>query len=306
MRSFSRSSLRAVAALFGTSALLVAAGCSSEPDDTAAPMTTASASSSSSSTSASEAASSPTTTSVDSRILQPAEFELPGGKHAFRLQGSTDGCWFNSQTNVALHCDLTLSDPPLVEEDNIPSPQPANMIALSSPDSGFEYRYNPLEGGHNSDLKVLEPGQTLIVDGISCTAESATSMSCETKKESFEYADGAVHSEAPGLNKPSATASSAAADTTCPGIQMAYGEPITMQITGSTPMGCEEVKEVSARYTQIITNMTQEDIAQYGNSGTREFDGWMCGTPSAGMVAEAGYTFRCISESEGKEFLSPS
>lgn len=270
-------------------------------------MTTASPSSQGeTSTSASETSSPSTTTSADPRIPQPTEFELPGGKHAFRLEGSTDGCWFNSQTNVALHCDLTLTDAPLVEDDNFTSPQRANMIGLSSPDDGFEYRYSPLEGGHNADLKILESNQTLVINGISCTAESATSLSCETESESFEYADGAVRSEAPGLNRPSVTTSSAAKDTSCPGIQMAYGDPLTMQITGSTPMNCDEVREVSSQYTEIITNMTQEDVAQYGNSGIREFDGWSCSAPSAGMAQTMGYTFKCTSQSEGKEFLSPS
>lgn len=270
-------------------------------------MTTASPSSQSETpTSASETSSSSASTSADPRILQPTEFELPGGKHAFRLEGTTDGCWFNSQTNVALHCDLTLTDPPLVEDENFPSPQRANMIALASTDSGFEYRYSPLEGGHNADLKVLEPNQTLVVDGISCTAESTTSLSCKTKTEAFDYADGAVRSEAPGLNKPSATTSSAAKYTSCPGIQMAYGDPLTMQITGSSPMDCGEVREVSSEYTEIITNMSQEDVAQYGNSGIREFDGWLCSAPSAGMAQTMGYTFKCANESQSKEFLSPS
>lgn len=307
MYSSPRKSFRATAALLGTSALLFAAGCSAGSEDTAAPMTTASPSSDGeTSTSVRETLSSSATTSADPRIPQPTEFELPGGKHAFRLEGSTDGCWFNPSADMALHCDLTLTDPPLVEDDNFPSPQKANMIGLSSPDSGFEFRYSPLEGGHNADLNVLEPNQTLVVDGISCTAESAISLSCETTTESFEYADGAVRSEAPGLNRPSATTSSAANDTSCPGIQMANGDPLTMQITGSTPMDCEEVRDVSAHYTEIITNMTQEDVAQYGNSGIREFDGWMCSAPSAGMAQTMGYTFKCTNDDEGKEFLSPS
>lgn len=307
MYLYRRDALRATAAALGASALLVAAGCSTDSEDAAAPMTTASPSSQGeTSTSASETSSPSNTTLADPRIPQPSEFELPGGKHAFRLEGSTDGCWFNSQTNVALHCDLTLTDPPLVEDDNFTSPQKANMIGLSSPDTGFEYRYSPLEGGHNADLKVLESNQTLVIDGISCTAESATSLSCKTKSESFEYADGAVRSEAPGLNRPSATTSSAASDTSCPGIQMAYGDPLTMQVTGSTPMNCDEVRNVSSQYTEIITNMTQEVVAQYGNSGMREFDGWACSAPSAGMAQTMGYTFKCTSQSEGKEFLSPS
>lgn len=209
--------------------------------------------------------------------------------------------------NNSFSCNVTLNDPPKINDENISDkPLPANIVKLSDADSQLEFGYSPLEGGHNSDLRVLEPGKTLVVDGISCKAESATSLSCETKSESFEYADGAVRSEAPGLNRPSATTSSAASDTSCPGIQMAYGDPLTMQVTGSTPMNCDEVREVSSQYTEIITNMTQEDVAQYGNSGMREFDGWACSAPSAGMAQTMGYTFKCTSQSEGKEFLSRS
>ncbi|WP_156515285.1 hypothetical protein [Dietzia timorensis] len=209
--------------------------------------------------------------------------------------------------NNSFSCNVTLNVPPKINDENISDkPLPANIVKLSDADSQLEFGYSPLEGGHNSDLRVLEPGKTLVVDGISCKAESATSLSCKTKTESFEYADGAVRSEAPGLNRASATTSSAAKDTSCPGIQMAYGDPLTMQVTGSSPMDCDEVREVSSEYTEIITNMTQEDVAQYGNSGIREFDGWSCSAPSAGMAQTMGYTFKCTSQSEGKEFLSPS
>lgn len=301
--------VRPAMALGASAALVFATGCSSETDETSAPMTTAStattASKETSTVEASTRVTASTSTSADSRILQPEEYEISGGKHAFRLKGSSDGCWFNSQRDVMLHCDLSLSDPPLVEDAAFPSPQPANMIGLASPESGFEYRYSPLEGGHNYDLKVLEPGQSLIIDGISCTAERATSMSCETRTESFEYSDGRVTSDAPGLNKPSTPESRASSDTSCPGIQMANGASITMEITGSTPMDCEEVRSVSGRYTEIITNMTQDDVAYYGNSGIREFDGWMCSAPSAGMAQSMGYMFTCSNDAEGKEFLSP-
>ena len=196
----------------------------------------------------------------------------------------------------------------MVTENDVPGPQLANMIGLATPDAGFEFGYSPLEGGHNADLKVLEPDQTIVVDGISCTAESATSLSCKTATESFTYANGTVESDAPGLDgqRTPEVVTSAASASTCPGIRMASGDPLTMQVTGSAPMDCDEVGEVSSQYTEIITNMTQEDVARYGNSGIREFDGWACSAPSAGMAQTMGYTFKCTNEAQNKEFLSPS
>ena len=301
--------VRAATVVVPMCALFSVVGCASESDEVSAPMTTASSTSSNESASSSADSSSPNSsasTSADPRILQPEDFELDGGKHAFRLAGSSDGCWFNSQADSALHCDLSLSDPPLVEDDNFDSPQPANMIGLASPDSGFEYRVSALGGGHNYDLKVLEPKQTLVIDGISCTAESETSLSCETKKESFEYADGAVTSDAPGLNRNDSAQTGSSSDTSCPGIHLVAGGPLTAEITGSTPMGCDEVESVSGQYADLLRNATAEDVAQYGNSTMREFDGWFCSAPNVGMSQTMGYTLKCTNDSEGKEFLSPT
>lgn len=229
--------------------------------------------------------------------VNPDEYYLGYGKHAFRLDSGKAGCWFNPNTQSTEHMSCTIPLP--ATDAPITDPTTGILAAANSVtiDSDHARKAINVAGGLLAG-PVLPTGATLTVGELECTALSATSMSCKGGGGSFTF-DGDQRTVTVVDNNPITTtvaSSSSPAASSFPRL-VGVGEEcgtISSKSVGSLPVAvlvgqvdCAEALAVADKY------VNDPAVVKQGQGHFADVDGWSCSWPYVDGRSHADSYLKC-------------
>lgn len=215
-------------------------------------------------------------------IVNADAFAIAGDKHAFRLESTPAGCWFNLNTadpNPHMLCDLPLraTDPPIMDPlTGIWAPANAVVIDAAGARTAVNAAGAVLTG------PVLSPGSVLVVGPLRCSADSEVGLTCSGPGGSFTFSaeESAVVVDDRGATE---TATGTARPIPEPRLAARVGEScgeVGNRIGGSSPVivlkgevDCDVALRVADRY------MNDPTVDAQGQGRFAIVDGWNCSWP---------------------------
>lgn len=199
------------------------------------------------------------------------EYYLGYGKHAFRLESGTAGCWFNPNNHddpqPHLSCNVRdLVSDPSVRNQFTGRDETANDVVL---DAAGVRRGIDMAGGQLAG-PTLHPGATLSVGPLACTATSVTSLSCSGPTGSFDFDGDAASVTIAGEDTSAASNAAVLAGPgqVCGEVGTRSGPRPVAVLTGQ--VGCETALRIADTYVNDVS------VVKQGQGQFAQVDGWLC------------------------------